>query len=168
MGRAEEAVFASFVGERGDHYLRLAIALTGQRHAGEDLLQSTLERVLRRLRRPEVLRDLDAYVRRALTHAAIDRSRVHRRRPERLAGGVPEGATDVDDAQGTVDNAWVITLLQTLPTQQRAVVCLRILEDMSVEDTARCLKISAGTVKSHLSRGLAQLRIALTSEEKSQ
>jgi len=41
------------------------------------------------------------------------------------------------------------------------VVVLRYLDDLSEADTAQLLGLSAGTVKSHASRGLAQLRAAL-------
>ena len=54
--------------------------------------------------------------------------------------------------------------LAQLPARQRAVVVLRIVDDLSERDVASVLGCSAGTVKSHLSRGLARLRDALASE----
>jgi RNA polymerase sigma factor (sigma-70 family) len=41
-----------------------------------------------------------------------------------------------------------ITLVKGLPERQRAVVWLRVFADFSVEDTARILGVSAGTIKS--------------------
>ena len=40
-----------FLAERADHLLRTAVLLTGNRDAGEDLLQTAVERLLRRWRR---------------------------------------------------------------------------------------------------------------------
>ena len=45
---------------------------------------------------------------------------------------------------------------------QRKVVVLRHLTDLSVEETAADLGISAGTVKSHTSRGIARLQELLS------
>ena len=40
-----------FLAERADHLLHTAVLLTGSREAGEDLLQTAVERLLRRWRR---------------------------------------------------------------------------------------------------------------------
>ena len=56
------------------------------------------------------------------------------------------------------DRLTLLASLRRLPTQQRAVVVLRYWDDLSVDDTARALGLSQGTVKSHASRGLAALR----------
>ena len=55
--------------------------------------------------------------------------------------------------------------LQALPIRRRAVVVLRYIEDLSVEDTAKALGIRPGTVKSQASAALAQLRHDLTPAE---
>lgn len=165
MGENRDGAFVAFVAARGDHYLRFAVALSGDKDKGEDLFQATLERMLRRLRRAEVVRDMDAYLRQALTHGAIDRARVRDRRPELLLHHVPDTSGQLDFTDVGAGRAWVLETLGALPTQQRAVVCLRVLEDLGVAETARCLNIAEGTVKSHLSRALGQLRDALTAEK---
>jgi RNA polymerase sigma factor (sigma-70 family) len=48
--------------------------------------------------------------------------------------------------------------LRRLPARQREVVVLRYVADVSEEDVASSLGISAGAVKAHASRGLARLR----------
>ena len=55
--------------------------------------------------------------------------------------------------------------LATLPGRQRQVIVLRYLADLSEEQTAAALGCAIGTVKSHASRGLAALRIALGEPE---
>lgn len=54
--------------------------------------------------------------------------------------------------------------LMALPDQQRAVIALHYLEDMSVADTARVLGVSDGTVKTQLVRGRSRLSKLLGSE----
>ena len=52
--------------------------------------------------------------------------------------------------------------LQALPESQRKVVVLRHWLGLSVEETARELGIAPGTVKSHSSRAIEKLLVALT------
>ena len=54
--------------------------------------------------------------------------------------------------------------LRRLPPMQRRTIVLRHWLGCSVEETARELGISEGTVKSHSSRGLATLRARLGDE----
>ena len=56
----------------------------------------------------------------------------------------------------------LVAALQTLSPMQRRAVVLRHWLDLSVEETARELGVSTGTVKSHTSRGLAALHAVLT------
>lgn len=49
-----------------------------------------------------------------------------------------------------------------LPDRQRQVVALRILLDLSTEQTAEILSIAPGTVTAHLFRALARLESELS------
>ena len=73
----------TLVGERGAELLRAAVALTGSRADGEDLLQAALERVLRNWRRVES--DPEGYLRRTLYNLAADGWRRQGRWRARLA-----------------------------------------------------------------------------------
>jgi RNA polymerase sigma factor (sigma-70 family) len=55
--------------------------------------------------------------------------------------------------------------LARLPEPQRAVITCRVLLELSTAETAEALRISEGTVKSRLARGLATLRHELKSED---
>jgi len=54
--------------------------------------------------------------------------------------------------------------LRRLPKRQREAIVLRYWLDLSLADTAQAMDVPIGTVKSHLSRGLASLRLALVTE----
>ena len=147
------ADFEAFVDARRDALLRTAYLLTGDHHDAEDLVQTTLIKVVpkwgRINHRPE------AYVRQVLARESVSRWRSRRWR---------EVSTDVlPDAMhdGQIDSADRIALLEDLrklSTRQRAVLVLRYFDDLSEADTAAALGISAGTVKSHTRDALAHLR----------
>jgi RNA polymerase sigma-70 factor (sigma-E family) len=144
-----------FLAERADHLLRTAVLLTGSREAGEDLLQTAVERLLRRWRRFDG--DPEGYLRRTLCNLATDS---HRRAGRwRLKERLLRTAPQTQDATGEVDlrDALVRLLLQ-LPVRQRAVLVLRYWEQLTDAETAAVLGCPEGTVKSARSRGLTRLR----------
>ncbi|MCP4305147.1 MAG: sigma-70 family RNA polymerase sigma factor [bacterium] len=60
----------------------------------------------------------------------------------------------------------LIAALWSLPDRQRQVVALRVVLDLDTARTAEVLGITAGTVTTHLHRGLATLRKKLASHER--
>ncbi len=145
-----------FLAERAGHLLRTAVLLTGSREAGEDLLQTAVERLLRRWRRFDG--DPEGYLRRMLCNLAIDgRRRAGRwRQKERL---LQAGQRQAQDATGDVDlRDALVRLLWQLPVRQRAVLVLRYWEQLTDAETAAVLGCAEGTVKSAGSRGLTRMR----------
>jgi len=61
-----------------------------------------------------------------------------------------------EDRVDVRDQLW--SALARLPRQQRVVLVLRVVEDLSEDATAAILGIPSGTVKSRLSRALDALR----------
>ncbi|MEU4244212.1 SigE family RNA polymerase sigma factor [Actinoplanes sp. NPDC026619] len=149
--------FDEFVRSRSAALLRVAYLLTGDRHAAEDLLQEVLEQMYVRWRR--IRGGPDAYARRILVNRSINRWRRRGRRPEAALGDIEVGLPDHSD--GVVVRDAVIGALRGLPPRQRAVVVLRYLEDLPVDEVAAALDCSAGTVKSNAARGLDKLRAVL-------
>jgi RNA polymerase sigma-70 factor (sigma-E family) len=145
-----------FLAERADHLLRTAVLLAGSREAGEDLLQTAVERLLRRWRRFDG--DPEGYLRRTLCNLATDGYRRAGRwrqkepllRPGPWQGQEATGEVDLRDA--------LVRLLWQLPARQRAVLVLRYWEQLTDAETAAVLGCPEGTVKSAGSRGLARMR----------
>ena len=103
-----------------------------------------------------------AYARKVVLNAVID----ERRRPWRRELPVLEQRDSAaPEVPGPEVRDEVVTALQQLPAMQRKTVVLRHWLDLSVEETARELGISTGTVKSHTSRGLATLQGLLTATD---
>jgi RNA polymerase sigma-70 factor (sigma-E family) len=145
-----------FLAERADHLLRTAVLLTGSREAGEDLLQTAVERLLQRWRRFDG--DPEGYLRRTLCNLAID-SRRRAGRWRQKEGLLRTGLRQTQDATGEVDlRDALVRLLWQLPVRQRAVLVLRYWEQLTDAETAAVLGCPEGTVKSACSRGLARMR----------
>ncbi len=158
----DEASYVEFVRTRSGALYRLAMLLTGgDHHLAEDLLQAALAKAYvswRRVREPAAA---EAYVRRILVNVAVSRSRsasTNEMPTEVLPDVAGRDATDVADRL----DLW--ELLRELSPRQRAVVALRYYEDLSEAQNAEVLECSPGAVKSHASRGLAQLRRLLASQ----
>lgn len=142
------------VADRGPALLATAVLLTGSRAAGEDLLQSALERVVRAWRRVDG--DAEAYLRRTMYHLAVDSWRLRRRRPEIL---VPVDPPPLDDgSERFAVREALMRALADLPARQRAALVLRYFEQLTETEAAEVLGCTVGTVKSNTSRGLARLR----------
>jgi RNA polymerase sigma-70 factor (sigma-E family) len=163
--KADRAVadLESFLAERGDHLLRTAVLLAGTRETAEDLLQTALERLLRRWAAIEG--DPEGYLRRTLYHLAADRWRQQaaaRRQLRLLWAGA---GTVVADPTADVDvRDSLVRLLKQLPPRQRAVIVARYWEQLSEAESADMLGCSVGTVKSATARGLRRLRELSESE----
>jgi RNA polymerase sigma-70 factor (sigma-E family) len=160
MGRepADTAV-ERLLAERGQHLMRAAVALTGSRADGEDLLQAALERLLRSRRRVDT--NLEGYLRRTLYNLAADGWRRRGRWRDRLAEFRSQaraaGTRSADVTEVDLRDA-LVRLLQQLPPRQRAVVVLRYWEQRTEAETAALLGCTEGTVKSTAARGLRRLR----------
>ncbi len=133
---------------------RYARALVGERHAADDLVQDPLERAMRKfhLWRPG---DLRAWLFSIMHNVFVNQLRSKRNQPmdevdENFVGaGTPGWVTDAHDLERG---------LARLPDEQREVVLMVSLEDMSYEEVSRALGIPIGTVMSRLSRGREKLR----------
>jgi RNA polymerase sigma-70 factor, ECF subfamily len=136
---------------------RYAMGLTGDRETADDLVQDTLERAWTRISLWQRRGDLRAWLFSILHNRFIDRVRAERRAatepldedaalPTRPVQGDMLEVRDLDRA------------LQMLPVEQREVLLLVAVEQMSYEQVARALGIPMGTVMSRLSRGRERLR----------
>lgn len=163
MDDTAEEQFQAFVAASSRSLMRLAYLLTQDRHHAEDLVQSALLRAYRNWGRVGQVERPEAYVHKILVN---ERRMWWRRRrvDESLRADVPDQPTR-DVAIGVDDRDALWRELGRLPPRTRAVLVLRYWEDYSEGDTANLLGCSTGTVKSHASRGLRQLRAYLVSAE---
>jgi len=135
---------------------RYARALVGDRAGADDLVQDTLERAWTKLHLYRQGTDLRAWLFTVMHNVHVNRIRATRL-SDPLGDEMPELAQ-----LGTQPDALVLRDLDRavarLPADQRAVLLLVTLEEMSYEEVARTLGIPIGTVMSRLSRAREKLR----------
>ena len=142
---------------------RYARALAGEAVRADDLVQDTLERALGKwsLWRPGNLR--------AWLFSIMHNLFVNQARSPRLVDYPGDDALPDLPPRATQNDALELRdfahSLSRLPEEQREVVLLVALEDLSYGDTAKVLGVPVGTVMSRLSRGRERLRALLEGSE---
>lgn len=135
---------------------RYARALVGDRNAADDLVQDTLERALGKFHLWKRGTDLRAWLFTIMHNVFVNKLRGRRELlaldsealelPVRAAHDAGLEARDLERA------------LVRIPAEQREVLLLVVLEEMTYEEAARTLGIPIGTVMSRLSRAREKLR----------
>jgi RNA polymerase sigma-70 factor (ECF subfamily) len=151
-----DAEFEIFFVTHHDDVLRSLDSILGDHEAAVDATQDAF---IKAHARWSVIRTYDApqaWVRRIAINASRDRMRSERRRRDRetLVDPVDESAA----SDPIVADAGIRALLDELPTRQREVAALFYVNDCSVDEIARRLELSVGTVKSQLSDARERLR----------
>ncbi|TPX00907.1 sigma-70 family RNA polymerase sigma factor, partial [Schumannella luteola] len=143
--------------------IRYATLLTGSPDDAADLVQDALVRTFGRLRNGFTVASAEAYVRRAILNAALDRGRrVTRWRKLAPSQYEPDELPSAEDATGL--RLDLHDELRKLTPRERACIVLRYYDDLKVDDVAEALGISSGAVKRYLSDGLAKMAIALADD----
>lgn len=136
---------------------RVARRIVASDQAAEDVASETLIRAYAHWRRIGRQPWREGWVVRVATNLAIDA--VRKQRP--ITDQAPAEASTPAEQDAVAGRLALAAALRTLPKRQREVVALRYLAGFSEADTAAALRISAGSVKTHLHRGLGALRTAL-------
>lgn len=166
-----DARFERMVREHQDGVFAFALGLCGSRAEAEDIAQDAFVRAYRALRgwesdRLESLAER-AWLRRICLNTWKNRLRTAARKPAgELADTVADGGRGPEEtalARADRDRVW--RAVAALPEAQRVAVTLRWLNDLSYAEAAEVMGAPVGTVKSHVSRGLAVLRRSLEGKE---
>ena len=135
---------------------RYARALVSDRASADDLVQDTLERAWAKLHLYRRGTDLRAWLFTVMHNVHVNKVR-SARATDPLDDEMPELAQRAAQGESLVvrdlDRA-----IARLPDEQRAVLLLVTLEEMSYDQVARALGIPIGTVMSRLSRAREKLR----------
>ena len=156
--RGTDDDYVAYVSARLPALKRFAYLLCGDEHRADDLVQESVTKLYLRWRNARDADNLDRYVRAIVVRTHIDETR----RPVfrvRLCGTIPDQRAG--ESPDTESAAALRSALSRLPAGQRAVLVLRFLCDVPVNEVGELLGCSPGTVKSQTSHGLAKLRHVL-------
>ncbi len=151
--------YRTFVTAELPRLYRIALALTRSPDQAWDLTQDALIRVGLRWQHIDESGNPHGYAAATLVRLHLNLVRSSRREwlaVQRL--GRRRQAAPLSGSFVTSLEPWLEDALQGLSRRQRAAVVLRYAADQSVEDVAATLDCTVATAKTHLQRGLSNLR----------
>lgn len=146
---------------------RFARVLTGNLADADDVVQACLEKAMLNLDQWQPGTRLDSWVFRiARNHWVDDRRRAHNSKAHDDIGEMIDLAGDdgVAVVEASNEARMVRAAVDQLPSEQRDVVALVMLEEFSYREAADALDLPIGTVMSRLSRAKAALAKLLTAQ----
>ena len=171
MGESE-ASFEEIALGHMDVVYRTALALCGNVHQAEDLVQTTFVKALERFDSFRLGTNCKAWLCQIVRNLWIDQLRhkkvVGKELPveeELLEASTPQNETNWSNAQDLLENfsdEQVIRALNQLPADQRLTLFLIDVEQFSQEDVAGITEVAVGTVKSRTSRARTELKEKLS------
>jgi RNA polymerase sigma-70 factor (ECF subfamily) len=152
-GRGDAEAFEMLYHRHRDWVHRLAWRFTGNRQDALDVLQETFLYLLGKLPGLRLTASMTTFLYPVVKHLSLN---LRRRRTEQVdeevLAALPEPPTE------QASRSELAAALNTLPDDQREVVLMRFVDDMSLDEIARALDVPTGTVKSRLHRALESLR----------
>jgi len=152
MGDVE--AFEALYRRHRDWVYRLAWRFTGNEPDALDVLQETFAYLLRKLPSLHLTAAMTTFLYPVVKHLSLN---VRRRRAPSQGDDELLAALPAPSSEETSRSELALALA-TLPSEQREVVLMRFVDDMSLEEIAQALKTPLNTIKSRLYRALDSLR----------
>ena len=168
--KGDSRAFAELVHLYGDKLYQLAYRMTGNRQDAEDVVQETFLRVYRNLDRYDENLKFSTWIYRIASNLCIDRLRKRRIVYSLDAAGAEredlDGYSALPADERTPEHEVVLTetqravrqAIETLPVKYRAVMMLRYLQDLSLQEIAEVLELPVTTVMTRVHRAREYLR----------
>jgi RNA polymerase sigma-70 factor (ECF subfamily) len=165
--RGDQQAFARLIVASHPRLFRLAQGILGNPYLAEDATQQAYLEIWRDLRRLRDPQRFDGWAYRILVRSCY---REARRTPPWLPDeAIPAECEprDLGSLDAVLDRDQLERGFQQLSVDQRAVIVLHYLMDMTLERVAETLDVPLGTVNSRLSRAVAAMRAALEADARS-
>mgnify|MGYP001124051955 CR=1 FL=1 len=151
--RGDAEAFEALYHRYRDWVYRLAWRFTGNQADALDVVQETFTYVLKKFPGFRLTASMTTFLYPVVRHVSLN---LRRRRgapaDERLLTGIPDPTTPA------TPRTELAAALAALPNDQREVVLMRFVDDMSLDEIAEALSVPTGTVKSRLHRAMETLR----------
>ncbi|MEJ3958972.1 sigma-70 family RNA polymerase sigma factor [Brachymonas sp. G13] len=163
----DAAAFAELVRRFQERVYRFLLRLTRTREDAQDLTQETFMHAYEALPRWRPDAQFSTWLLRIARNQAYDMLRRSQRvdfvalEPEHAAQLVDTGPTPDVALQGTQQLQLLDAALGRLPADQREVLLLREIEQLSYDEIAQVLDVPLGTIKSRIARARLALAAAM-------
>lgn len=160
--------FRSRLVEEIPHLRRFARTLARDEAHADDLVQSALERALKKQRLWKPSGKLRPWLFRILHRLSVDQYRREApRSADRRVEDYSETLAAPETPGGREGTLTVVDAFKALPVEQREAISLVAVEGLDYAEAARVMGVPEGTLRSRLARGRASLReLAADSERK--
>lgn len=175
--KGDERAFEEIVKRYENAAFGLAYRMCRDRHLAGDVAQEIFLQIYRKLGRFDLARPFTPWFFKVATNTAINTLKLRRNRKTRALSemadpegrdpselAVAEGPTAAEQASAREGRERLWSLIAGLPEKYSAIVSLRYLQEMSVDEIAAALAMPAGTVKVRLFRARDLLRRRLSPE----
>ena len=162
----DSEAFAELVRRHEGRVFSIALRMTGREEDARDAAQDAFVSAYRKLSSFRGDAAFTTWLHRVTVNATYDLLRKRSRAPEPVAD-VPETAAashEEDPAGRVAQQLEVREALALVPEEYRAVLVLRDMEDLPIEEVAEILGLPVGTVKSRCHRARVALGRILTGE----
>lgn len=155
LNRGDNTAFDTLYHRYRDWVASLARRFTGHDDDALDVLQETFAYLLRKTPDLRLTARMTTFLYPAVKHLAI----AARRKRQRFLDTPSEAAEpEQADPAHAPTRADLAAVMGALPDDQREVVLMRFVDDMTLAEIAEALETPVGTVKSRLHRAIATLR----------
>jgi RNA polymerase sigma-70 factor, ECF subfamily len=162
--------YATIVERYGSRAYNIALRITGDTDAANDCAQEAFIRAYRALHQYDPALPFGPWLYRITTNASLNyirRWHAHESPVEEL----PESPEDLDEGPEATalrreELGEVVAAMAELPSAYRAALTLRHMQQLSYQEVADALEIPLGTVKTHLHRARAALKVRLAARSK--
>ncbi len=166
--RGEESAFTALVIKYRETVYRIARRMVANHEDGADVAQEVFIRAHRALPRFDGRSHLRTWLYRITVNLCLDHQERRARHPwvdlEGLTLETPIEATPPAQVEAQDTRQAVARAVASLPPRQRAIVTLRLYQDLAYRDIARIMSCSEGTVKATMFAALRKLRRLLVDE----
>jgi RNA polymerase sigma-70 factor, ECF subfamily len=165
--RGDLEAYGELVRRHSRRAYSIAYGILLHRQDAEDAVQDAFARALKRIEDVDIRRPFHPWLYRIVMNMAIS---LRRARSVRTTSELPDQLSSADDgperlAERAHLRSQLIRALDSLPEQQRQIVLLADVEELSSSEIGEILQMPAGTVRYQLHRARHMLREVLTAAD---
>jgi RNA polymerase sigma-70 factor (ECF subfamily) len=150
-----------YLSEKKEAHYRMAYTYTKNSEDALDVLQDSIEKALRAIKKNGPPDHLNSWFYKILIRTAIDHIRKHKRTTLMSPEDLESMMTSEDDYK----NFDLEAAMDKLPAHYKTLIVLRYFEDLKIKDIGNILDENVNTVKTRLYRALNFLKIELEEDD---